>query len=387
MTIDDTLDGLTEQGQQGQQAEQEPQAQPDPAPVAQDAAPSGDDGAAQQGAESAAQDAGEQTAGGDEPRGPSGLEAALDKLTKDGVEAPEIMRPDGKTAGGLAGEDAPKVEGQKPEATAGGQKPEAGEAKKPAPAPGDGLEGASDKARARFQQLAQERSQYQQQVQALRAEIEGAGFDNESFATVLEIGRCVSSNDPNEKRMALKMIDRVRENLAAEIGEEVPGVDLLRDFPDLQQKVEGFELTRGAALEVAKARRIEQAQQSAIQAQQAQALAAQQQQQAVAGAQQAVTQALYSHKDDVDFSARLAALRRFIQSGDNLQRIGSQDPATWAGTLELLYRNMGAIAAQQQAARSPAPISARTIRRGTAEPRSDADPADKLLAKMEQMGL
>ena len=386
MTIDDTLDGLTEQGQQ---AEQEPQAQPDPAPVAQDAAPSGDDGAAQQGAESAAQDAGEQTAGGDEPRGPSGLEAALDKLTKDGAEAPEIVRPDGKTAGGLAGGDAPKVEGQKPEAeaTAGGQKPEAGEAKKPAPAPADGLEGASDKARARFQQLAQERSQYQQQVQALRSELEGAGFDNESFATVLEIGRCVSSNDPNEKRMALKMIDRVRENLAAEIGEEVPGVDLLRDFPDLQQKVEGFELTRGAALEVAKARRIEQAQQSAIQAQQAQVLAAQQQQQAVAGAQQAVAGALYSHKDDVDFSARLAALKRFIQSGDNLQRIGGQDPATWAGTLELLYRNMGAIAAQQQAARSPSPISSRTLRRGTPELRADADPADKLLAKMEQMGL
>lgn len=317
------------------------------------------------------------------------IASALDKLQGEtqGAQEPEIVRPDGKTAAGAVGKEEPqapegKSEEKAPEAGAAKAQAEHGQKKEP-----DELEGASDKTRARFQQLAQERTQAQQQVQALREELTGAGFDNESFATVLEIGRRVSSSDPGDKRLALQMLDKIRENVAAELGEEVPGVDLLKDFPDLQKQVADMELTRGAALEVAKARRISLQQQEALAAQQAQFQAAQQQQQAVAGAQQAVQNTLYAHKNDVDFSARLSALQTFIRQGDNLQRISSQDPSTWAGTLELLYRNIGQIVAAAKQPAVPAPISARTLKRGVQELRADADPADKLLARMEQMGI
>lgn len=56
---------------------------------------------------------------------------------------------------------------------------------------------------------------------------------------------------------ALKMVEEQRAQILRQLGREAPGVDLLKDFPDLAKKVENEELTRDAALEVAGARRKE----------------------------------------------------------------------------------------------------------------------------------
>jgi|GEM_PF-5159575 len=81
----------------------------------------------------------------------------------------------------------------------------------------------------------------------------------EEFGQALEYFRAIKSGDKTQVQNALKTLDGQRELLAKAIGEQVPGVDLLAEFPDLKQRVENFELTPEDALQIANSKRATQA--------------------------------------------------------------------------------------------------------------------------------
>jgi len=79
----------------------------------------------------------------------------------------------------------------------------------------------------------------------------------DQLAAYLEFNALLQSKDPKDLESALQMLEAQRTALYAALGREPEGggIDLLKDFPDLKKQVEEEEITRAAALEIAKGRR------------------------------------------------------------------------------------------------------------------------------------
>lgn len=80
------------------------------------------------------------------------------------------------------------------------------------------------------------------------------GAPPETIAGAFEIIRLMHSGTDDGLREALKRIENQRAAIARNLGEEVPGVDLLVEHADLQKEVDGMTLTRERALEIARGR-------------------------------------------------------------------------------------------------------------------------------------
>ncbi len=195
----------------------------------------------------------------------------------------------------------------------------------------------NERTRQRFQKIIGERNEFREIAQSFSNEIQRAGYDQNTFAQVLEFGRLISSNDANQKRAALEMLDGVRKNLAADLGEEVPGVDLLSDFPDLQQSVQDMNLDRKQALELAAARR----QQEAMRLQQADAQRNVQIRQSMQNAQYQINQTLMQKQSDPNFVQKVNAIHKWLMLGDNMANfVQSVPPEQWSTKIEQLYNSV-----------------------------------------------
>ena len=153
-------------------------------------------------------------------------------------------------------------------------------------------EGLGAKAQERFQKLANGIKERDAQIEEARSQLsyvqqtfQQHGVKQEQFEQAVGVIGMLNRGD---YRSALKVLDEQRRQIALQIGEPLPGVDVLSDFPDLREKVDGLLMSEADAAHVASLRRQQQQHQQAQQAQRQQFEQQQASQQAFAQGQAAV---------------------------------------------------------------------------------------------------
>jgi hypothetical protein len=198
----------------------------------------------------------------DKPDKPEG-EAELMKAVSDAIdeETPEALR-------------AKKPDVVEPEAEKPGEKPKDPKAAKPEkpeggkepPAEPDHVNDAipewiKGKTRARMESLVgsvksttAERDKYRSERDELIGAIRDTGADVDTVGRTFEVLRQMHSKSPEERRQASKWLRSAADKLAEEIGDVVPGTDVLSKYPDLKQRVEAGDITAELAAELAAGR-------------------------------------------------------------------------------------------------------------------------------------
>lgn len=223
-------------------------------------------------------------------------------------------------------------------------------------------EGLGAKAQERFQKLANGLRERDEQIQGLTSAVnyvqttfQQHGITQPQFEQAAAVLGALNRGD---FRTALSALDEQRRQIALQLGEPLPGVDALSDFPDLRQKVDTLHLTEADALEIARHRKGQQQAQSQQQAHQAQQQQTQQHQQAVASAQGAVdTWCKQMQRTDLDYPAIEALLLPEIPN--LLQGVS---PAQWPQIVQTQYRlikSSGAAFRRTNTASAPAPAPLR----------------------------
>lgn len=241
-------------------------------------------------------------------------------------------------------------------------------------------EGLQPKAQQRFQALANEIKELRPQFERAQAQL--TWFTNtvaehqikpEQFDLAVQTIGLMNKGD---YQGALKVLDEQRQMIALAMGQPLPDVDPLANFPDLQQAVTEFRVSREYAMEVAKARFGQHQAQQATQArqrQEEQAKAQQQQaetyraerQQAEADVAEFCTR---MQRTDLDFAAISAQLEPIIPS--LLEGV----PCTrWKQVVETQYRLLKNAASQF---RQPVPGGGTSPMRGHSQPSPGAKPSN-----------
>lgn len=94
----------------------------------------------------------------------------------------------------------------------------------------------------------------EQQYSELMGVIQESSATPEQYGQALDYIRMVNSGDPQQLRRCIAYVQGELKALCKLAGVAVPGVDLLDEFPDLQERVAKGELTQDAAEELAAAR-------------------------------------------------------------------------------------------------------------------------------------
>ena len=191
----------------------------------------------------------------------------------------------------------------------------------------------------------------------------------EEFGYLIDYGRMAVSKKPEELEYALQTAQNEIIRISQLLGKEVPGVDLLADQPELQKRVDDYELSRDDALRIAKSER-ELASYKQVQTQQ-------RDQQQVATKQQDVQQQsldqvrAYMGKmksTDINFSAKEA---RLVEQAAKVRQ--NYPPEQWPTVIQDLYETMSIdSSAQKQNLKTsaPTPMQSTTSTVGSTVPKT-----------------
>jgi len=244
----------------------------------------------------------------------------------------------------------------------------------------------SERGRERMRQIFAERREAQTSLTEIREVVASAGVTPQDMAEYLEFARLMSSGDPQNLRQAAQIIETHRAQIYKQLGIDAPGVDGLAEFPDLAQAVEGLQISREHALEIARGRRQQQA---LAQQQQAQAQHQQEQQQFTMSVEQGKTQMaqfLASRQQEIDHPARMRAVSEYFANPAKLQEFASTyQPHQWAHALRMMYEGIQAPAAPRQP--TPAPISSRPAPMGRPAAAAGESPEARTMSILDGMGL
>lgn len=140
-------------------------------------------------------------------------------------------------------------------------------------------------------------------------------------------------------RQALAILDQTRANVARALGVEVPGVDLLADYPDLTQAVDGMTMTRDQALEIANARRVTAANTAATERQHQQTETQSQLEQREETARGQLTElGAKLQANDLDYDAKFKILQG---NGDIADIMENFPPEKWLAQFQRRYDLLG----------------------------------------------
>ena len=191
----------------------------------------------------------------------------------------------------------------------------------------------------------------------------------EEFGYLIDYGRMAVSKKPEELEYALQTAQNEIIRISQLLGKEVPGVDLLADQPELQKRVDDYELSREDALRIVKSER-ELASYKNVQDQQ-------RDQQQVATKQQDVQQQsldqvrAYMSKmksTDINFSAKEA---RLVDQAAKVRQ--NYPPEQWPTVIQDLYETMSVdSSAQKQNLKTsaPTPMQSTTSTVGSTVPKT-----------------
>jgi hypothetical protein len=218
----------------------------------------------------------------------------------------------------------------------------------------------SDHARAldtQFSEVRQEADTVKQRLTGFEEIIRDSGANGQVLAQHFGYIKAINSGDYEG---ALAFIEAERQALARALGRPLDGVDLLADFPDLRQRVDGLELDEQTALELANARRAQTQQQEqarhadvARQQQMQQQQVMQERQQVIAAIGQ-WTQEMQSK--DIDFAAKDALVQRYLSKPTTQQILSKLPPHLWLDHIQTYYDELQVTAPQPAAARTPQPL-------------------------------
>lgn len=247
------------------------------------------------------------------------------------------------------------------------------------------LEGVkSERGKARIKEVFAQKKALENDVREIQTMVQSSGLNAEEFAQHLEYGRLVSSGDEGNLRVALQMVEAQREDLCRRLGIEVPGVDALSDFPDLKSAVEGMEMTREHAVQMAKYRRNEQ------QKQEQQRLAQQQQAESadfsrrINDFQQSAAAYFNTRGNEVDFQAKMRVVGDYFKNPDNaLKFVQTFQPTQWLAQLQFMYDNIR-VAPQQQ--NTPQPLRSQSMHTGSPQ-LTGSSARDVVSGAMDMLGL
>lgn len=342
--------------------------------------PAGDDGAPEQEA----------------PR-QSAAEAFLDTLTEGG-EA-DAGRPRDEHGRFVSRGDAPAGEqgGAQPDpaAAAPGQPPAQGQEQPQPQAPqqrtpeqedAELLAGIkSERGKARVQEMITARREAEGNVAAVREMISSAGLNAETFGQHLEFARLANSSNPQDLQQAAQILESTRSELYRRLGQDAPGFDALAEYPELAQRVQNLEMPRDAALELARARRMQQEIDQQRNAQQAQLIQRQQFDHAVTAAQRSLEQYVASRQGEVDHPARMRAVEAYFADPKKMHEFtATYRPEQWPAAIRMLYDHVQ-VAPQRRP--TPGPLTSRPAPMGTRAPAPDAQPADRIMGRLDEMGI
>ena len=311
---------------------------------------------------------------------PSRLESMLDSMTDDGAQADAAGHQDQTER--AKPDDAAKPDGQ--EQPASQEKPD------------DDAEFLaslkSERSRTRFQELSRRATdaetryqQMEQEVNALRESITSAGMDGQQFAQTIQFAKLANSQDPADLRVARDMLQQQMQAISLRLGEEIPAVDPLAQFPDLKQAVDSFELSKDKAHELARLRHQQAQQQAAMQAQQQSSQQQAMYQQTVQQASQRMDAYLHSRANEIDHKAKMEALHKHFADPAKMQEfVSSFQPQQWEQALRLMYDSIAV--APQPPARTQQPLRARAGVLGQPDV-SAASPLDRLSQHMDSLNL
>jgi len=235
-------------------------------------------------------------------------------------------------------------------------------------------------------QIIAERREAQTDLNEIRAVVTSAGVTPQDMAEYLEFARLMNSGDPQGLRQAAQIIETHRAQIYKQLGIDAPGVDGLAEFPDLAQAVEGLQISREHALEIARGRRQQQALQ---QQQQAQAQHQQEQQQFTMSVEQGkaqMAQFLASRQHEIDHPARMRVVSEYFSNPTKLQEFASTyQPHQWAHALRMMYEGIQVAPVARRA--SPAPLSSRPAPLGRPAAAAGESPEARTMSILDSMGL
>lgn len=202
----------------------------------------------------------------------------------------------------------------------------------------------SDHARTVDTEISQLRETHTQSVQRLTEidhVIKDSGATPEALSSALQYIKAVTSGDWDA---ALSFIESERSAIAQRVGKQIPGVDVLAEFPDLRTAVDEMELSETHALEIAKSRRTAQAAQSRHQREAATHAETQQ----AAHYQSAKTQALGNIEHwlasqtatDLDWPQQEAALSAHLARPETQQILLNLRPDLWPQYVASAYASL-----------------------------------------------
>lgn len=251
------------------------------------------------------------------------------------------------------------------------------------------LEGVrSERGRARISKVFQERRELEADLGQIRDMVRGTGMTPNDFAQTLEFGRLANSQSTADVEVAIGMLESQRAALYAKLGREAPGVDLLKDHADLRAAVDGFEITRERAVELAGFRKAEADKQRAAQARQVSEREHQAYTATVQDAAKAMDTYLGTRANEVDHQARLNILGAHFKDPAKLQEfVTTYQPAQWVPVLKMMYDNARPPAQPRPNPNRERPISARPAALGAAATNANQAPIDRLASRLDAMGI
>lgn len=307
----------------------------------------------------------------------SKLSAMLDTLTEDPNGTPDAKPVD------AAADDAKPAADTKPAV-------EVKPATPPTPEQEEAelLDGVkSDRGKERIRQVFSEKKALEKDLNDFREMVNSTGMSPQEFARTLEFGRLMSSGAEQDLLVALEMVEGQRAALYQRLGREAPGVDLLAGHDDLKAAVDGMEITRERAVELATLRKGEADRRQAAQLQQQSAQNQQEFTQQVQQASAAMDAYLSTRINEVDHPARMKVISDHFRNPANLQAfVTTYRPDQWAATVKMMYDNIAVHRPAAPAANQPQPLRSRPAVLGTPTANSLA-PIDRLSQRMESMGL
>lgn len=331
-----------------------------------------------------AADAGEGSAEGE---GSSTVEKAIDSLGIAVEEDAAVKPEEGKAAGSNEGHETDGGQQGSQQQTGQQQTATAQQIKKtPEQEDSDILKSIpSERGRARIGELLREGREAQAGLTAFRRAVSDSGLDQESFANMMAISKLCSSSNPADVEKGVAMFEQVREELYRQLGKEAPGVDLLANYKDLNDRVNKMDMRREDALAIANARKIQEEHQAQLR----QAQIVQQEEQAFRAKMQTfqveTAKAFESRQNDIDFNAKIEVLKGYF-TPQRIQEFALKvPPERWMETLLYMYDNTTPATKRAAVGRTISGVATRRtgVRSGTVHPGTP----EGIAARIDEMGL
>lgn len=317
-----------------------------------------------------------------EPTAGEGAAALLDSLSEPDPNAAPV--PATTTT-----EDQKPEEQGKPETSLEPAKPKTLDEEEAEALEGVKSERGRERIRATFTKLKETegiKQQLEQDITEFKEMVQSTKMQPEEFAQMLEFGRLLNSGDESSARVALQMLDDQRAAICKQLGIEVPGVDVLADFPELKAAVDNMEMTKDHALALAKYQRKEQQQQRVAQVQHEQQQDMRQYQDAIAQAGKTSEAYFATRKHEVDYAPKLARIQAYFANPDNVKSfIETYQPNQWHAQFKFMYDNMTVAPAQPP--KNSQPLRSRSVSHGAPVANSNASPEERIMGHLESLGL